>query len=67
MTAKSVRQDARAAIAAYHQDQLGQLLSRVGDALDDFSAGRLDAFDVDRVIFQSSRAAKGAVEVLQSR
>ena len=58
MTAKSERQAARETIAAYHQEQLGQLLAHVRDALDDFSAGHLDAFDVDRVLFQYSRAAK---------
>ena len=58
MTAKSERQAARETIAAYHQEQLGQLLAHVRDALDDFSAGHLDAFDVDRVLFQYSHAAK---------
>lgn len=58
MTAKSERQAAREAIAAYHQQQLGQLLEHVSDALNDFHTGQLDAFDVDRVLFQYSRAAK---------
>ena len=58
MTAKSERQAARETIAAYHEEQLGQLLARVSDALEDFRAGHLDAFDVDRVLFQYSRAAK---------
>jgi len=58
MSAKSERQAARQTIAAYHQEQLGQLLAHVGDALDDFRAGQRDAFDVDRVLFQYSRAAK---------
>lgn len=58
MTAKSERQAAREAIAAYHEEQMGRLLAHVSDALGDFSAGHLDAFDVDRVIFQYSRAAK---------
>lgn len=58
MAAKSERQAAREIIAAYHEEQLGQLLARVRDSLDDFSAGQLDAFEVDRVLFQYSRAAK---------
>ena len=58
MTAKSERQAARETIAAYHQEQLGKLLTHVSAALDDFSAGHLDAFDVDRVLVQYSRAAK---------
>ena len=58
MTAKSERQAARQTIASYHQEQLGQLLLHVSDALADFHAGQLDAFGVDRVLFQYSRAAK---------
>ena len=58
MTAKSKRQAARQTIGAYHQEQLGQLLTHVSGALDDFHAGRLDAFGVDRVLFHYSRAAK---------
>lgn len=58
MTAKSERQAARHTIAAYHQEQLGQLLTHVSDALDHFHAGQLDAFGVDRILFQYSRAAK---------
>ena len=58
MTAKSERQAARGSMAAYHQEQLGQLLTHVSDALDDSRSGRLDAFEVDRVLFQYSRAAE---------
>lgn len=45
-------------MAGYHQEQLGQLLAHVDAALSDFRSGRLDAFEVDRVLFQYSRAAK---------
>jgi hypothetical protein len=45
-------------MAGYHQAQLGQLLAHVDAALSDFRSGRLDAFEVDRVLFQYSRAAK---------
>lgn len=58
MTAKADRQAARETVAAYHQEQLGRLLAHVEQALNDLRSGRLDAFDVDRVIFQYSRAAK---------
>jgi len=30
----------------------------VGEAVDRYRAGELDAFDVDRILFQYSRAAK---------
>jgi hypothetical protein len=55
---KSDRQAARAVVAEYHQAQLGDLVARVGEAVDRYRAGALDAFDVDRVLFQYSRAAK---------
>ena len=42
----------------YHQNQLAVLVERVGDSIDRFRAGELDAFDVDQVLFQYSRAAK---------
>ena len=45
-------------MAAYHQAKLSELVSHVADASDRFRAGELDAFDVDRVLFQYSRAAK---------
>jgi len=46
------------AVAAYHQEQLAALVAHVGSAVDDYRAGKLDPFEVDRVIFQYSRAAK---------
>ena len=42
----------------YHENQLAALQERVGAALDRFRAGELDAFEVDQVLFQYSRAAK---------
>jgi hypothetical protein len=56
MSSKSER--AREAVAEYHQARLAELVQRVGDAVDRFRAGELDAFEVDEVIFQYSRAAK---------
>ena len=56
--AKSERQAARQTIASYHQEQLEQLLTHVRDALDNYRAGQLDPYEVDRVLFQYSRAAK---------
>jgi hypothetical protein len=45
-------------VAEYHQAELGVLVARVGEALDRYRAGELDAFEVDQVLFQYSRAAK---------
>ena len=45
-------------VADYHRGQLGGLVARVGEAVDRYRAGELDAFDVDQVLFQYSRAAK---------
>lgn len=55
---KAERRAAREVVAAYHEAELGELVTRVGEAVDGYRAGQLDAFDVDRVLFQYSRAAK---------
>jgi hypothetical protein len=58
MSTKSERRAAREVVADYHRAQLGALVTRVGEAVDRFRAGELDAFEVDRALFQYSRAAK---------
>lgn len=58
MSAKSDRRAAREAVGAYHEEQLGELVRRVAMATERFHAGEIDAFEVDEVIFQYSRAAK---------
>ncbi|NLG20752.1 MAG: hypothetical protein GX555_04870 [Actinomycetales bacterium] len=58
MSSKSERKAAWETVGKYHEEQLGELLGHVGEAVDRFRAGDLDAFDVDRVLFQYSRAAK---------
>lgn len=58
MAANSERSAAREVVAAYHEAQLAELLAHMADAIDQFRAGGLDAFEVDRVVFQYSRAAK---------
>jgi hypothetical protein len=45
-------------VAAYHEAMLAELVAHVAEAIDRFRAGELDAFTVDRVLFQYSRAAK---------
>jgi hypothetical protein len=58
VSSKSERREARSVVADYHDAQLAELISHVGAAIDRHRAGELDAFDVDRVVFQYSRAAK---------
>ena len=58
VSSKSERRAARAVVAEYHRAQLGALVAHVGEAVDHYRAGELDAFEVDRVLFQYSRAAK---------
>jgi len=58
MSTKSERQAAREAIAAYHEARLAERIRHVGEAVDRFRAGELDAFETDQIIFQYSRAAK---------
>lgn len=58
MTAKSDRQAAHEAVAAFHEAQLAGLVEHVGSAVDRFRSGQMDAFDVDQVLFQYARAAK---------
>lgn len=58
MSGKSERQHAREAVAAYHGAALTELVAHVADAVDRFRDGELDAFEVDHIIFQYSRAAK---------
>jgi len=55
---KSERREARSIIADYHGAQLADLVARVGDTIDRYRVGDLDAWDVDRALFQYSRAAK---------
>jgi hypothetical protein len=58
VSAKSERQAAREAVAAYHEARLAELVEHVGRAIDSFRAGELDAFTADRVLYQYSRSAK---------
>ncbi|WP_353508445.1 hypothetical protein [Intrasporangium sp.] len=58
MPTKAERRAAREALAAYHASQLTLLVERVGVEIDRYRAGQLDAFEIDRLLFQYSRAAK---------
>ena len=52
MSAKSDRGAAREGVAAYHETQLAALVERVGSAIDRFRGDKLNAFDVDQVLFR---------------
>lgn len=62
-------------VAGYHEAKLAELVAHVAEAIDRFRADELDAFRVDEVLFQYSRAAKelwkfsniGDVEVAASQ
>lgn len=58
MSSKAERRAARAKVAAYHEEQLGRLVECLADAIDRHRAEELNAFEVDEVAFQYSRAAK---------
>lgn len=58
MSSKSERRAAAEVVAKYHKARLTELVQRVGEGVDRFRAGELDAFEVDQVIFQYSRATK---------
>lgn len=58
MSAKSERQAARDAIAAYHEARLSELIAHAGQAIDSFRAGELNAYAADQVLYQYSRSAK---------
>lgn len=58
MSTKAERRAAREKVAAYHEEQLGRLVEHLASGIDGYRAGDLDAFDVDEVNFQYSRAAK---------
>jgi hypothetical protein len=58
VSTKAERRAARAKVGGYHEAQLGRLVQHVASAIDRHRADELDAFDVDAVMFQYSRAAK---------
>jgi hypothetical protein len=58
MGGESPRRVAQEEVGAFHEASLGELVGRIAMAVDRFRAGELDAFEVDRVVFQYGRAAK---------
>lgn len=55
---KAERRAAHEVVVEYHQAQLRDLVNHLGEAVDRYRAGELGAFEVDRLAFQYSRAAK---------
>jgi hypothetical protein len=58
MAGESPRRVAQKKVAAYHEACLGELAEHVGVAIDRYRAAELDAFEIDQVVMQYSRAAK---------
>jgi len=55
---KTQRREARATVAAYHQEQLRALLEHVREAFDRLDAGEIDEFELDNLIHRYKRATK---------
>ncbi|WP_028476842.1 hypothetical protein [Nocardia sp. CNY236] len=58
MGSKAQRRAARERVTAYHEARLGELIAHVEQAVAQFRAGELDAFEVDTVIHQYHRATQ---------
>ena len=58
MSRKSERRAASETVATYHEARLAELVQRVGTGVDTFRTGDIDAFEVDQIVLQYSRAAK---------
>lgn len=54
---KAERRAARERASAYHQAQLADLLRHVGEAIDRYRAGEIDAYAMDETIHHYHRAA----------
>jgi hypothetical protein len=52
VSGKWQRRAARSVVADYHHAQLGELVARVGEAVDRYRVGELDPFEVDHVLFR---------------
>jgi hypothetical protein len=57
MGTKAERRAARERVSAYHQAQLGELLTHVAAAIDRYRDGHIDACTVDETIHHYHRAA----------
>ncbi|WP_131103443.1 hypothetical protein [Ornithinimicrobium sufpigmenti] len=67
MSSEADRRTAQEAVAAYHEAELARLVEGVGEAIDGFRSGKLDAFAVDEAFFQYSRAARELWKFCNSR
>jgi len=57
MGERARRREARALIAAYHEEQLGLLLERVREGFGRLDAGEIDVFELDELIHRYKRSA----------
>ena len=56
--AKAERRAARAAVAAYHETELGKLIERLRREIARYDAGEIDALELDDLIHHYTRAAQ---------
>jgi hypothetical protein len=57
-SSKAERRAARAAVGAYHEQELARLIDRVREGLARFDAGKIDAFELDELIHHYKRATQ---------
>ncbi|MDA8358801.1 MAG: hypothetical protein M0Z95_21465 [Actinomycetota bacterium] len=57
MGERASRREARALIAAYHEEQLGLLLERVREGFVRLDAGEINVFELDELIHHYKRSA----------
>ena len=55
---KAERRAARAAVGAYHADELAKLIDRVREGIARMDAGEIDAFELDDLIHHYHRATQ---------
>jgi hypothetical protein len=55
---KAERRAARAAVATYHETELGMLIERVRDGIARYDAGAINAFELDDLIHCYKRATQ---------
>jgi hypothetical protein len=55
---KAARRAARERVGRYHEAQLQKLLEHVRDGVSGYEGGELDAFELDGILHQYTRAAR---------
>ena len=57
-SSKAERRAARAAVAAYHEAELGKLIERLRAGIARYDAGEIDAFELDDLVHHYKRATQ---------